>query len=162
MVHISYVIYTSVISIIYIIRIFLSTSEEKSTTALLRFKRCFFFKENNLKTLQFISTIFSQFIWAVLSKHFLRYFLNLPLLFFVIFHPPFADFLLSRTGYFLDDISDISSSWDSSKALSLAITGTTSIVLTFIVIFKELLLKGLPKIARDNDDKKEFIHVPLR
>ena len=36
----------------------------------------------------------------------------------VIFHPPFPDFF-SRTGYSLDAISDISSSLDVSKALSL-------------------------------------------
>ena len=44
-------VYTSVISIIYIIRIFPSTSEEKSTTALLRFKRYFFFLGRRLRDL---------------------------------------------------------------------------------------------------------------
>ena len=68
----------------------------------------------------------------------------------IIFHPPFPDiFFFTRTGYSLDDISDISSSQDLSKALSPAtmftITGITSIVLKFVVMFKELPLKGLPK-----------------
>ena len=68
----------------------------------------------------------------------------------IIFQPPFPDiFFFTRTGYSLDDISDISSSQDLSKALSPAtmftITGITSIVLKFVVMFKELPLKGLPK-----------------
>ena len=45
-----------------------------------------------------------------------HYFLSLVA---VIFHPPFPDFFCTRTGYSLDDISDISSSLDLSKALLL-------------------------------------------
>ena len=60
------------------IRIFLSTSEEKSTTALLRFKRCFFLEEKHFYLFQlsargsfglyYLSISFLIFKYFVISK----------------------------------------------------------------------------------------------
>ena len=75
-------------------------------------------------------------------------------------------FFFTRTGYSLDDISDISSSRDLSKALSLAtmftITGITSIVLKFLFMFKELPLKGLPKNPKGQWWQKRIYSCPLK
>jgi len=38
----------------------------------------------------------------------------------------------------------------------------TSTVLTFIVIVNEVLLKGLPKLGRNNDDKKVIYSRPAK
>ena len=85
----------------------------------------------------------------------------------IIFQPPFPDiFFFTRTGYSLDDISDISSSRDLSKALSLAtmftITGITSIVLKFLFMFKELPLKSLPKNRKGQWWQKRIYSCPLK
>ena len=75
MLHISYVIYTYVISSIkYILSVFFHPHKKRNPQQLCSASSVVFFIET--KTLLFILTISSQLIWAVLSKHFLRYFLN--------------------------------------------------------------------------------------
>ena len=75
MLHISYVIYTYVESSIkYILSVFFHPHKKRNPQQLCSASSVAFFIYT--KTLLFILTISSQLIWAVLSKHFHRYFLN--------------------------------------------------------------------------------------
>ena len=80
----------------------------------------------------------------------------------VILHPSLPDFFFTRTGYSLDDISDISSSLDLSKALSQQFYNNRNHVHSPHIYghFQRASPQGLVKeIGMDNDDKREFIHV---
>ena len=65
----------------------------------------------------------------------------------VIFHPPFPDFFFTRTGFFGRHLRHlfVITFLKSTFTTMFTITGMTSIVLPFVVSFKELLPKGLPK-----------------